>query len=283
MQQNMAYLPDAPSVSGTSSKVTDISTMFKEWAWTTYLKTPRQSLLSRKLKITEADIELKWDRVKITSLTPKYTKVEATPSKVHVLYDSKYDNSTKEDQEQTFRAEKETVSTATTKLTKGFSRDINVGIELTLPPNLYQPSKAEASFGHRLYVDNEEQNTIESKVKWSVDTKITSRSNVVTVAELTIEETSCLYEFSMDVKLKGTVLAVIRDTRGERRHVMTVQGDVATVLRDIKDKNRFGKLFSVVINNSRTVTWPVSGSLHLKYGVSQTVKIHEQESQSNGR
>ncbi|XP_046582231.1 uncharacterized protein LOC124289668 isoform X1 [Haliotis rubra] len=275
MQQNMAYRPDIPSVSGTSTKITDISTVFKEWAWTTYLKTPRQPVLSRKLKLTEADIELKWHRVKITSLTPKYTKVEATPTKVHVLYDSKYNNSTKDDQEQTFRAEKETVSTATTKLTKGFSRDINVGIELTLPPDLDQPSKAEASFGHRLNVDNEEQNTVESKVKWSVDTKITSRRNVVTVAELAIEEKSCQYEFSMDVKLKGTVLAVIRDARGERRHVMTVQGDVATVLRDIKDKDRFGKLFSVDINKSRTVTWPVSGSLHLKYGVSQTVKIYQ--------
>ncbi|XP_048241620.1 uncharacterized protein LOC125374632 [Haliotis rufescens] len=258
-----------------SLRIPDIGTMFKDWGWTTYLKTPTGNILSRKLKFQEADIQLKWDRVKITSLTPKYKKVEASSPNVHVLYDSKYQNNTNEDQEQTFRTEKETISTATTKLSEGFSREINVGIELTLPPDLPQPSKAEASFGHRLYVDNEEENTIENKVKWSVDTKITSRRNLVTVAELAIEETSSKYEFSMDGKLKGTILVVIRDSRGEGRHVMTVQGDVATVLRDMKDKDRFGKLFNVHINNSRTVTWPVSGSLHLKYGVSQTVKIFQ--------
>ncbi|XP_046338829.1 uncharacterized protein LOC124120131 isoform X2 [Haliotis rufescens] len=275
MQQNMAFEAPIPSVSGRSTKITDIGTMFKEWAWTTYLKTPRQKVWSRKLKIEEVDIQLKWDKVRITSLRPEYTEMGTNGHRVHVLYDSKYQNNTDEDQEQTFRAEKETISTATTKLTKGFSREINVGIELTLPPNLPQPSKAEASFGHRLYVDNEEENTIENKVKWSVDTKITSRRNLVTVAELAIEETSSKYEFSMDVKLKGTILAVIQDARGQRRHVMTVQGDVATVLGDMKDKDRFGKLFTVHINNSRTVTWPVSGSLHLKYGVSQTVKIFQ--------
>ncbi|XP_046338837.1 uncharacterized protein LOC124120131 isoform X5 [Haliotis rufescens] len=275
MQQNEAYVADIPS--GMSPNITDIGTMFKEWAWTTYLKTPRHKLLSRKLKIEEVDIQLKWDKVRITSLRPEYTEMGTNGNQVHVLYDSKYKNSTDDEQEQTFRAEKETVSTATTKLTKGFSRDINVGIELTLPPDLPQTSKAEASFGHRLYVDNEEENTIENKVKWSVDTKITSRRNLVTVAELAIEETSSKYVFSMDVKLKGTILAVIQDARGQRRHLMTVQGDVATVLRDIKDKDRFGKLFNAQINNSRTVTWPVSGSLHLKYGVSQTVKISSLE------
>ncbi|XP_048241928.1 uncharacterized protein LOC125374707 [Haliotis rufescens] len=132
---------------------------------------------------------------------------------------------------------------------------------------------ATASFGNSIHVGTDENSVVSRKKAWSVDTTISSKSGKLTIAQLEVEETSATYEFASAIKLKGRVVAVIRDRRNMEKVVQVVENDVATVLNDVNDRNggRMGD-FRFDMDN-RTVQLPLQGTVTFRYGVSQRVKV----------
>ncbi|XP_046338805.2 uncharacterized protein LOC124120110 [Haliotis rufescens] len=202
-----------------------------------------------------------------------------------VVIESEYDNATDNDQTHSFKTEQDTISTASIKLTKGYSKHANTGIEMDLPeemsrmnageesPTARKKQMATASFGNSIHVGTDENSVVSRKKAWSVDTTISSKSGKLTIAQLEVEETSAIYEFASAIKLKGRVVAVIRDRRNMEKVVQVVENDVATVLNDVNDRNggRMGD-FRFDMDN-RTVQLPLEGTVTFRYGVSQRVKV----------
>ncbi|XP_048241613.1 uncharacterized protein LOC124120113 isoform X2 [Haliotis rufescens] len=275
VEQNYLHIPMSSGVQGKDSgAVTDLETLFKSWAWENYMR----SATGKKLKFREAQIQLVWDHVKFKSEKPVYTQIDTpTPgasqgvpnTETQAVFTSRYQNDTGVSQTHAFRAEKTTSATITTAVTKGFAKEGSFGLELSLPADV---AKATIGFGLNYTVETAEENTIEKSMTWSTDTTVTSEPNSVTLAELEIEEQTSNWTFEVKVMIKGRITAIIKGTKGITSVAMTIDGDVATILADRRERAATSLPTNVEIKHGK-VTWPVMGKCDFRFGVSQKVKV----------
>ncbi|XP_046359550.2 uncharacterized protein LOC124137333 [Haliotis rufescens] len=221
-------------------------------------------------------LEVETKKLRIRTTDPKFCTKPSLATGSHspsgVLFKSKYMNRTNATQEHTFIMERQTEATVTTSLSNGFTRNGNVGIQISVPDDV---SNATGSFGSDVSVETEDENTVKHSVGWSVTSKVNALPGKTTVAVLRIKEKTYDFTFQAKVTLKGRVLVRIMDGSGTVLRVM--ENDLATIL---DEDDEFKQTPGVAVDTgSRKVTWDVTGSLNFRFGVSQEVEVSYEDEQ----
>ncbi|XP_046573270.1 uncharacterized protein LOC124281281 [Haliotis rubra] len=120
-----------------------------------------------------------------------------------VVFTSNYENNTGEVQSHTFQMERSTDAVVRTSLTNGFSKGGDVGINVDVPDTI---SKATASFGNDVQIQQQDDNTVKHAVKWSLNSTVRAQPHSRTTAKLCVTETESEFDFDAEVHIRGTVL-----------------------------------------------------------------------------
>lgn len=245
------------------------------------LHKPLEDWAKKWSKISDEDVrngdvrlEVETKKVRIRTTDPKFLTKPSHDTGSHsqsgVLFRSEYTNKTNATQEHTFIMERQTEATVTTSLSNGFTRNGNVGIQISVPDKV---TNATGSFGSDVSVETEDENTVKHSVNWSITSKVNAPPGKKTVAVVRIKEETHDLTFQAKVTLKGRVLVRIMDGSGLVLRVM--ENDLATILaQDDKFKQTPGV---DVDTGTRKVTWDVAGSLNFRFGVSQEVEVSHVE------
>lgn len=247
-----SFLRDLYSISAKNGKmapsVTDIEELVIGWAWTIFSKT--RSKDDKKLKFEDVRFEVNWDRVKFKAGKPDFSDKQKpdTPG-TQVVFKSVYDNKTDSFQDHTFTAERCTVSSATTEVTKGYTKGMHLDLSLGLP---YDVATATAGFGREVHMESSDECTHEESVKWAINSTIKVPPKHRTVAELVVKEQQYTASFRMETRIQGRVIVIIKNPREQNAFLQSVEGDFCDIMAEAGKDSKFNI-------TGKVVTWEVSG------------------------
>ncbi|XP_067674637.1 uncharacterized protein [Haliotis asinina] len=243
--------------------MTDLDLVIREWAEQQARAVGNNYRASQKIQM-----EIDWSKVRQSTASTSFTSSNHLQSHVprsQVVFTSNYDNNTDEVQDHTFQMDRSTEATVKTFVTKGFSKNGNVGITIDVPPSV---SELTGGFGSDIVVASEDENTVKHTVSWGLNSTVKAQPKKRTVAELRITETGYNCTFEAEVHIRGRV--IVRVSNGVSTQV--IEGDIATILGDVLHEAaaRNDGLMSI---QGRKVTWKVMGGLRFRFGVSQDVSV----------
>ncbi|XP_052798830.1 uncharacterized protein LOC128230528 [Mya arenaria] len=246
------------------ANVTDLEEVVKTWAWTAFVRT--RSDQYKKLKLDDISMDVNWARVRFTPTTPEYADsrmVDSPTSKV--VFTSTFVNNTNKEQEHSFTTERTTVCTATTSITKGYSKGFNMELKLGLPEEV---AAATVGFGRELNVENTEEQTVEKTISWSVNSNISVAEMSKAIARMEVKEKEYTGEFKLTVRVKGVVVVSILNVRDNNSFIHSCEGDISQILADAK---RGGYTIS-----GRAAVFEVAGKTKFRFGVEQQVSLDQE-------
>ena len=246
------------------SNVTDIEEIVRTWAWTAFVKT--RSADYKKLKLDDVSLDVNWSRVRFTPSVPDYSDgnmVECPSSKV--VFTSTFVNNSNSEQEHSFTTERTTMCTATTSISKGYTKGFNVELKVGLPDEV---AAATVGFGRELSVESTEEQTTEKSITWSVNSKISVPERSRAIARMEVKEKEYTGNFKLTVRVRGTVIVNINNLKDNNSFIHGCEGDISQILEDAK---RGG--YSI---DGRTAVFEVAGKTHFRFGVEQQVNLDQE-------
>ncbi|XP_046359541.2 uncharacterized protein LOC124137327 [Haliotis rufescens] len=259
----------------TKSPVIDLEEFLKSWAWTVFSKTAAYKSKGSPA-LSDVNIDIVWDRVHFSTSEPAFgLKQGPVPTNSQIVFKANYSNNTTEVQEQNFSTTRTTVAKATTLLTRGFTRGMDTGIKISIPPEV---AYATSGFGHEVSIKTDEVNTVEHTLTWTTNSNIRlpPKSKILARLQVSAEQFQC--DFSTYVIFKGQVVLRITDKR-TGTFIKVVENDVGTIVKDELERRKIKYNTSspdAITLNGKTVQWPISGELRFKYGVTQDVLLDPQ-------
>ncbi|XP_067655483.1 uncharacterized protein [Haliotis asinina] len=245
-----------------ASSVTDLDELLKQWAWKIYTRTKNA------VNIDNAQLDVVWNKVRFLSAQPTFSKQKkSSVPQSQIVFSSTFDNETGQYQLHNFQTQRSTIATVTTTMSKGFTRGVNAGIKLPVPPEVLTST---AGFGNEVTIECEDENTTQNSLSWAVNTTVKAPKEMRTIAELEILEEEFKCSFKMNVSFQGMVKVKI--TELPSGNILIVQNDIAQILRDIN-----AILPDCVEKTSKKVVWPVIGKVRFRYGVSQKIRVYQED------
>ncbi|XP_067655503.1 uncharacterized protein [Haliotis asinina] len=240
--------------------VTDLDELLKQWAWNVYTRTKNA------VTIDNAQFEVVWNKVRFLSAQPTFEmqKKSSVPQS-QIVFSSTFDNETGQYQLHNFQTQRSTIATVTTTMSKGFTRGVNAGIKLPVPPEVLTST---AGFGNEVTIECEDENTTQNSLSWAVNTTVKAPKEMRTIAELEILEEEFKCNFKMNVSFQGMVKVKITELPSE--NVLIVQNDIAQILHDR------AVLPDCVETTPKKVVWPIIGKVRFRYGVSQKIRVYQE-------
>ncbi|XP_046582210.1 uncharacterized protein LOC124289650 [Haliotis rubra] len=208
--------------SARSPVVPDLLDIVEEWATKNYkvtkpeAKDVRMDIIWKKLNFTSSFVHFE---------NKKYGKDPAP----QVLLTTSFENHTKKNQHQEFKASETSTSTATTTLERGFTRGNTGDINLTVPKKI----RATASHFNEEIVINEDGKKTERTRKLKGKTSFDAIAQKNTIVQMLILQKEYHCDFTMTETLRGTVIANITSNISEVP--VTVQGSIVTIFEDMED------------------------------------------------
>ncbi|XP_046338828.2 uncharacterized protein LOC124120123 [Haliotis rufescens] len=245
-----------------ASSVTDLDELLKQWAWKMYTRTKNT------VSIDNAQLDVVWNKVRFQSAQANFSKQHASNvPQSQIVFSSTFDNETTQYQQHNFQTQRSTIATVTTAMSKGFTRGVNAGIKLPVPPEVLSST---AGFGNEVTIECEDEYSVQKSLSWAVNTTVNAPKEMRTVAELEILENEFKCNFKMNVSFRGTVRVNITELPSEK--VLIFQNDIAQILGDS------GSLLPDCVEiTPKKVVWPVIGKVQFRYGVSQKVRVYQED------
>lgn len=248
------------------TNVTDIEGVVLDWAWNNFTKTREDRF--KKLKLDDVQMTVNWSRVRFQPNMPEYsdaTMVDKPNSKI--VFTSTFENNTDSEQEHSFATERTTACTATTSISKGYTKGFHVELKLALPEEV---ASATAGFGREVNVDSTDESTQETSITWSVDSNIKVPPKHKTIAKMVVKEKEFNGTFKMSVSVSGRVIVSFANLKDNNNFIHSCEGDISEVLGKNTGKSGYK------IEGKKAI-FAVEGKTAFRFGVEQRVKIDQEK------
>ena len=113
--------------------------------------------------------KLDWSKVNVTTGKPTYSVTEPTSPQSVILFKSRFDNNSSEQQEHSFSAQSKYTALRSASLHQCFTLDGRTQLDLSLPEDVL---KVTSGFGQKFSVTSGARQSIEKEQQWNVSTKI---------------------------------------------------------------------------------------------------------------
>ena len=180
-----------------------------------------------------------------------------------IIFESVFENNSKNPQVHSLKAERQTAATCTASLTTGFKCGLNVGLTLAAPKDII---KASVGYSEGYSVTNGKETTNYRKLTWTTEGTITVNPESKLTVNLQITEKESEYIFKTKVALKGMVVVKILNRKNDK-FLKSYSGDIKQILLD--------KSIGIDETNDATVFLMLTGKCNFNYGIQQRVVVSE--------
>ena len=163
----------------------DLDDYVKDWASQLDGFTRNNSTQKSKYKVD-------WSRVNVATAKPTYRSVGQTLPQSVILFKSRFDNNSSEQQEHSFSAQSKYTASSSVSLHQCFTLDGRTKVDLSLPGEVL---KATSGFGQKLSVTSAGSQTFEKEQTWNVNTKIVVPKKASRTGQQSISETKYSAQF----------------------------------------------------------------------------------------
>ena len=242
-----------------SKNIVDLDKIVEQRAYNFYKHGRWFPKKKKNLKIT-----YDWSGVKFIPEEPVYHNEAMNDTEIeNIIFKSTFTNNNKHNQQQTLSAQKETTSSVTTIITKGYTTGIELGLSLAAPGDI---ANASVGFSKGYSIDNTTESTDQRTLVWTADGTLTVGANSIVTAELKITEKKRSFTFTTRVAVEGTVKAVFHTPKN--KFIMEYTGDMRSII--LTDKNIPDAL---VDEEGDKVFLKVEGKCGFKYGIEQEIVV----------
>ena len=148
--------------------------------------------------------KLDWSKVNVTTGKPTYSVTRPTSPQSVILFKSRFDNNSSEQQEHSFSAQSKYTALSSVSLHQCFSLDGRTQLDLSLPGDVL---KATSGFGQKFSVTSSARQTIEKEQQWNVNTKIIVPGEASRTALQSISETKYSAPFRFVASLSIRIIS----------------------------------------------------------------------------
>ncbi len=296
-----------------ATKFVDLEQVVKNWAWREYDRTAtkkQRQLREKEKKKSQSYISMKldWSEVRFHDDTvwarlandeldggdenenePKQKKAdEGTPAavmatasggsaagtpKVSVLFHTKFTNNTKDVQEYTLRTEKTTRSTCSTSVENGFTKGVDMSINLKTPCEILEVN---AGYHKEVSLTNTEGEEFEEELSWGAESVIKVKAEHVAEAQLVVNERKQAGNFTITTRIRGMVYVTFTNVKDNNALVKATGHDVSEIVEEyLKQEQRKGETMDFIEVRNNTVYITTKGSCKFRYGIRQEVQVDQ--------
>lgn len=255
-----------------ASGVTDLDAVVTQWA-----KKAAQDMHGINPK--KVRFEISWDRVKFTPLMNTWTRTinsPPTPPTMTMIYTDSFKNNTDYSAQHNLKVERSSKATVKAVLLKGFSVSKDLSLPLDLPDGV---SEAAAAFGRVIQLDQQSEETvIQYQQSWSVDTQIPAPPRSVTHAKVDVKEHHWSGNFTLQVRIKGTVVVSAYERNASGKFLGEVEDDIVKLLQE-----HDGASVRRNANGKGEVHWTLEGKGTFDFGVEQVTSVEHETVQNQSK
>ena len=278
----------------------DLEQIVKDWAWREYDTTAnrKQRRLREKQKKNPSrkyiHVNIDWSDVKFKDVTEwpalNEEKVEEKPgdakaneelgtqmadfgkSSANILFQTKFTNNTQDGQEYTLKTEKTTRSSCTTEIETSYTKGIEMCVNLKTPGEIFE---CNAGYSRELTLTNNDGETLEEELTWSVESLIKVKPEHIAYAQLEVNEKKYTGEFIVNSKIRGYVAVEFRDVKGEVPTTITVH-NIAEIVKDyMQMQERISESVEFVEVQDNIVVVRTKGTCRFRFGIRQEVVVNQ--------
>jgi len=257
-----------------NKSVVNLDIIVEKWIAFFWEKTRSKN---EKHEFEELSIEIDWKRCDISQEPAKFCNNSKGKINSQTLFKTCFSNKTNTEQEYSFSTERTTRQSCAFSFVKGFSREKECQMAITIPGDILEIGGGMRS---EQSVEMGKDETKEQEMTWSVNSLIKVKPHSKTIAELTINELEMDRNFTVATSLSGRLVVII-NSKKDKSFIKSFSGDITQILRMAQDKHwmppsdgsnriRFEK-----VNGVEKVTIDFSGRVKFKLGVEQQVNLKE--------
>lgn len=270
--QNSEY--DLLEKTAENKSIVNLDLIVEKWIAFFWEKTRSKN---EKHEFEELNIEIDWKRCEINQEPAKFCNNSRGKLSSQTLFKTCFTNKTNTEQEYSFSTERTTRQTCAFSFMKGFTREKECQMEITIPGDILEIGGGMRS---EQSVEMGKDETKEQEVKWSVNSLIKVKPHSKTIAELTLNEMEMDRNFTVATTLSGRLIVIITSKK-DNSFIKSFSADISQILRLAQDKHwlpslegsnriRFEK-----VNGIEKVIIDFSGRVKFKLGVEQHVNLKE--------
>ena len=178
--------------------VVDLDDYVKAWA-------SKLDGITRTNSTQSVTLKVDWSRVNVATENPTYKSARQTSPQSVILFKSRFDNNSSEQQEHSFSAQSKYTASSSVSLHQCFTLDGRTKVDLSLPEEVL---KATSGFGQKLSVTSAGTQTFEKEQTWNVNTKIFVPGKESRTAQQSISETKYSAPFRFVASLSITNMLI---------------------------------------------------------------------------
>ena len=210
------------------------------------------------------------------AVTPVYdVRQRAQHGETHVstLFNTKFTNSTDEDQEYTIKTEKTTRSECTTEIENSWSRSWEMGISLKTPCEIFE---ANAGYSREVSLTNTQGQTFEEELNWGVESLIKVKAKHVAEASLVVNEKKYSGDFLVESRIQGMVYITFTNHRDNNALIKATGEEIAAIVSwYILRQRRKSLSYPYVQVDGDVVKISTKGSCNFRFGINQEVHVKQ--------
>ena len=281
----------------------DIEQIVRDWAWREYDNTATKK--QRRLKEKEQkkgskyiNVLIDWSDVKFhdgthwprvaedkfdddvivnnndgVDVEDRAAPAELGKTHTNVLFQTKFTNNTKDDQEYTLKTQKTTRSTCTTEVETGFTKSMELSVKLCTPGEIME---ANAGYHREMSLTNTEGETIEEELSWGVESQIKVKAQHVAEAQLVVKEKKYSGDFIITSKIRGYVYVTFNNIKDNNSLIKATGHDIADIVSQHADmERRKGRALEFLEIQNSVVIIITRGKCHFRYGIRQEVNVDQ--------
>ncbi|XP_071121415.1 uncharacterized protein [Mytilus edulis] len=247
----------------TDKNILDLEKLVKKRAWALYQEHTRRCLPRKREKL---DLVLDWSRVKFIPDEPIFNEFNVTgkdADAVHIIFKTVFENKSKVQQQHTLRAERQTVSSCKSCLTKGYTMGFNVELSLSAPDDI---ANAAVGYSKGFSLENAIENSEEKSLTWVAEGCLNVPQTSTITASMQIKERQREFSFETWVAVKGIVKGTFYNQKKQSMYTCTL--NMRTIIFEEIPKEMRKKVNEIYYIK-------IEGKCKFKYGIEQEIKISE--------
>ena len=254
-----------------ANDVVDLEDVVKRWALDMfdYTKSKEQAKIPRDCLLTT----ISWNKVRFQHSQAEYVDKWKPPSpKAKVLFRTTFCNNTDQEQEYSFKTQRNTRSTCEVVIESGYCMGVSMDVKLATPCEVFE---ANAGFHRETSLTNINGETIEEELSWGVDSQIKVPRKSKTAASLVIDEDEFSSNFTMTTTVSGKVHVTLTSLKDNNSFVKAIDGNIVDIMRREAENGLKG--LTVERNAIKIIT---KGSCKFSYGIQQHIQLDTEPIQS---
>lgn len=249
-----------------SDDIVDLEEIVAARAWTLY---KRNRKIRQPKKLDDVNMVFDWSGVSFEVEKPNFVEKEGTEHTKfasNVIFKSVFENQSNIQQTHSLKAERQTMATCRSSLTKGFTKGLNVGLTLAAPQNVVQAS---VGYSEGFSLTTAKETTDQRTLTWSTEGSLAVEPKSKLIAELQITEEHSDYYFTTRVAIAGTVVVNMYNRKDNNKFLKVYTGNMKSILSETLHDSKFK-------TEGGTVYLEMEGECDFKFGIEQQIVISQQ-------